>query len=95
MKRNRTLTVKLKKIQADQGKEFYNKHVRELLETRYIQLFSTSSPTRISFIARATTGPCFVFKGLLRHQMECRGRSGCAGQSGIIQMWIRDLKGGM
>ena len=38
---------KINQIQADHGKEFYNKHVRELLETRYVQLFSTSSPTKI------------------------------------------------
>ena len=43
---------KIKKIQADQGKEFYNKHVRELLETRYIQLFSTSSPTKAQMVER-------------------------------------------
>ena len=43
---------KIKKIQADQGKEFYNKHVRELLETRYIQLFSTSSPTKAQMAER-------------------------------------------
>ena len=43
---------KIKKIQADQGKEFYNKHVRELLETRYIQLFSKSSPTKAQMVER-------------------------------------------
>ena len=43
---------KIKKIQADQGKEFYNKHVRELIETRYIQLFSTSSPTKAQMVER-------------------------------------------
>ena len=43
---------KIEQIQADQGKEFYNKHVRELLETRYIQLFSTSSPTKAQMVER-------------------------------------------
>ena len=43
---------KIKQIQADQGKELYNKHVRELLETRYIQLFSTSSPTKAQMVER-------------------------------------------
>ena len=48
------IDCKIKKIQADQGKEFYNKHVRELLETRYIQLFSTSSPTKTQMAERLT-----------------------------------------
>ena len=43
---------KIIKIQADQGKEFYNKHVRELIETRYIQLFLTSSPTTAQMVER-------------------------------------------
>ena len=52
MKRNSRIDRKIKKIQADQGKEFYNKHVRELIETRYIQLFSTSSPTKAQMVER-------------------------------------------
>ena len=43
---------KIKEIQADQGKEFYNKHVKEFLETIYIQPFSTSSLTKAQMVER-------------------------------------------
>ena len=43
---------KIKKIQVDMGTEFYNKHVRELLATKYIRLFSTNSPTKAQMVER-------------------------------------------
>ena len=43
---------KIKKIQVDRGKEFYNKHVTELLEAKHILLFSTSSPTKAQMVER-------------------------------------------
>lgn len=43
---------KVKKIQTDQGTEFYNKHVQELLEKRFVKLFSTKSPTKAQMVER-------------------------------------------
>lgn len=42
----------VKKLQTDQGLEFYNKHVRDLLKARHIQLFSTKSPTKAQMVER-------------------------------------------
>ena len=43
---------KIKRIQADQGLEFYNKHVRVMLEKRNVHLFSTKSPTKAQMVER-------------------------------------------
>jgi hypothetical protein len=43
---------KISKIQADQGTEFYNKHVKQFLDSRYIVLFSTKSPTKAQMVGR-------------------------------------------
>ena len=43
---------KIKNIQADQGTEFYNKHVKELLETKHVKLFSRKSPTKSQMVER-------------------------------------------
>ena len=43
---------KIKRIQADQGLEFYNKHVRAMLEERNVHLFSTKSPTKAQMVER-------------------------------------------
>jgi transposase InsO family protein len=43
---------KIKKLQTDQGLEFYNKHVKEMLERRHVFLFSTKSPTKAQMVER-------------------------------------------
>jgi hypothetical protein len=43
---------KIKKIQTDEGTEFYNRHVKKLLEDWYIHLFSTKSPTKAQMVER-------------------------------------------
>ena len=43
---------KIKRIQVDEGKEFYNKHVKEMLDKKHIALFSTKSPTKAQMVER-------------------------------------------
>ena len=43
---------KIKRIQADQGLEFYNKHVKAMLKERDVHLFSTKSPTKAQMVER-------------------------------------------
>jgi transposase InsO family protein len=43
---------KIKQIQVDEGTEFYNHHVKLLLEKRHVSLFSTKSPTKAQMVER-------------------------------------------
>ena len=43
---------KIKKLQTDEGREFYNASVREFLSAKYIKLFSTKSPTKAQMVER-------------------------------------------
>jgi len=43
---------RIKYIQVDQGTEFYNKHVKGMLENRHVSLFSTKSPTKAQMVER-------------------------------------------
>ena len=46
------IDCKIKKLQVDEGREFYNQHVKDLLDKRYIKLFSTKSPTKAQMVER-------------------------------------------
>lgn len=41
-----------KRIQTDEGREFYNEHVKKLLEKHNIELFSVKSPTKAALVER-------------------------------------------
>ena len=43
---------KPKRIQTDQGREFYNEHVKKLLAKHDIELFSVKSPTKAALVER-------------------------------------------
>jgi len=43
---------KIKYLQTDEGKEFYNSHVKEILDKKHIKLFSTKSPTKAQMVER-------------------------------------------
>ena len=43
---------KIERIQADQGKEFYNKAVERMLRERNVTLFSTKSPVKAQMVER-------------------------------------------
>lgn len=42
----------IKTLQTDEGKEFYNSHVKEVLEKRHVKLFSTKSPVKAQMVER-------------------------------------------
>ena len=46
------IDCKIKRIHVDQDKEFFNKHVQELLNLRNVQLFSTNSSTKAQMVER-------------------------------------------
>jgi hypothetical protein len=46
------LDRKIKTIHCDEGKEFYNKHVGDLLKSKFITMFSTKSPTKAQMVER-------------------------------------------
>lgn len=43
---------KISALQVDQGTEFYNKHVKQIMKNRYVNLFSTKSPTKAQMVER-------------------------------------------
>lgn len=43
---------KIKQLQVDEGTEFYNHHVKSLLENRHVSIFSTKSPTKAQMVER-------------------------------------------
>jgi len=43
---------KIKKIQSDQGTEFFNTHVKDLLKGRHVTLFATKSPVKAQMVER-------------------------------------------
>jgi len=48
----RRIDRKIKTLQTDEGTEFYNRHVKNLLEARHVSLFSTKSPTKAQMVER-------------------------------------------